>query len=144
MLRHDAGGDADADISNFMLMLKHIQKDGGVELINIQSAIINSTNEHQKAKEVNDDDGAMEFVLAKSKHEYLEACRREEASEKELIEKVKHESLASVPTECGMLEQLVIFDMDFNSLSGEIPEELYDLEALHQLDLNDNDLTGTL
>ena len=35
---HDAGGDVDADISNFMWMSKHIQKDGCVELINIQSA----------------------------------------------------------------------------------------------------------
>ena len=104
MLRHDAGGDADADISNFTLMSKHIQKDGVLELINIQSAILNFTKEHQKAKEVYDDDGAMEFALAKSKHEYLEAYRQEEESEKELIKKVKHEYLASVSS-IQMLEE---------------------------------------
>jgi Leucine-rich repeat (LRR) protein len=34
--------------------------------------------------------------------------------------------------------------MDFNDLTGELPAELFDLNQLQQLDLNDNQLEGPL
>ena len=41
-------------------------------------------------------------------------------------------------------ERLLILDMDFNQLSGALPETLYDLTSLQQLDLNDNQITGSI
>ena len=34
--------------------------------------------------------------------------------------------------------------MDFNDLSGSIPDEIYGLRSLQQLDLNDNEITGSI
>lgn len=34
--------------------------------------------------------------------------------------------------------------MDFNQLTGSIPEEVYGLNSLQQLDLNDNQITGAI
>jgi Leucine-rich repeat (LRR) protein len=48
-----------------------------------------------------------------------------------------------IPESIGNL-QLVIVDLDFNKLSGKIPQSLYNVKSLQQLDLNDNELTGEM
>ena len=37
-----------------------------------------------------------------------------------------------IPTEYGLFDNLLIFDMDFNDLTGPIPEELFDMNVLQQ------------
>lgn len=48
-----------------------------------------------------------------------------------------------IPESIGNLKLLVV-DLDFNELSGKIPQSLYSVNTLQQLDLNDNKLTGQL
>lgn len=51
----------------------------------------------------------------------------------------------TIPTTFGNLTYLTIFDLDENSLTGTIPEELYSSTSfLQQLDLDSNFLTGTI
>ena len=50
----------------------------------------------------------------------------------------------TIPTEVGLLQNLVILDFDFNVLSGSLPNELSNLKRLTQLDMNNNFLTGSL
>ena len=46
----------------------------------------------------------------------------------------------TIPSPFGLL----ILDLDFNSVEGSLPDELYGLSSLQQLDLNDNLITGTI
>lgn len=48
-----------------------------------------------------------------------------------------------IPDSIGNL-QLLIVDLDFNRLTGQIPPSLYNVKTLLQLDLNDNQMTGQL
>ena len=48
-----------------------------------------------------------------------------------------------IPPNLGQLP-LIVLDLDFNELTGEIPEEIYDATTLQQIDLNNNKLTGTI
>ncbi len=48
-----------------------------------------------------------------------------------------------IPESIGNLE-LLILDLDFNRLIGQIPSSLYNVKSLLQLDLNDNQMTGPL
>ncbi|KAL3804686.1 hypothetical protein HJC23_008501 [Cyclotella cryptica] len=50
----------------------------------------------------------------------------------------------TIPTTYGLLERLLILDLDFNNVQGQLPDEIYGLSSLQQLDLNDNLLTGTI
>ena len=58
-----------------------------------------------------------------------------------LLEKGK--LTGSIPSKLGQLP-LIILDLDYNQLSGEIPEDIYDATTLQQIDLNNNQLTGTI
>lgn len=48
----------------------------------------------------------------------------------------------TIPSEMGQLEKLIFIDLDFNQLTGTLPESLYNLVNLTQLDLNNNFLSG--
>lgn len=48
----------------------------------------------------------------------------------------------TIPTEVGVLTNLIFIDLDFNQLSGSLSPELLSLSSLTQLDLNNNELTG--
>ncbi len=48
-----------------------------------------------------------------------------------------------IPESIGKL-RLLILDLDFNRLVGQIPPSLYNVKSLLQLDLNDNQMTGQL
>lgn len=49
----------------------------------------------------------------------------------------------SIPPGLGGLP-LIMLDLDYNELSGNIPDEIYDATTLQQIDLNNNKLTGTI
>jgi hypothetical protein len=49
----------------------------------------------------------------------------------------------SIPPGLGELP-LIMLDLDYNELSGNIPDEIYDATTLQQIDLNNNKLTGTI
>ncbi len=48
-----------------------------------------------------------------------------------------------IPDSIGNLPLLIV-DLDYNRLTGQIPPSLYDVKSLLQLDLNDNQMTGQL
>ena len=50
----------------------------------------------------------------------------------------------SIPSELGQLQGMIFIDLDFNELTGSIPTEIYQLTKLQTLDLNVNLLTGSL
>ena len=50
----------------------------------------------------------------------------------------------SIPSELGQLEKMIFIDLDFNELTGSIPPEIYQLTKLRTLDLNVNLLTGSI
>lgn len=50
----------------------------------------------------------------------------------------------TIPTELGLLTNLIFIDLDYNQISGSLPSELFRLTALTQLDLNDNLLSGSI
>lgn len=57
----------------------------------------------------------------------------------------KGQLYGSIPKEYGSnLTNLRVLDMDYNKLSGPIPNEVYDLVELRELDLNDNRLNGEI
>ena len=49
----------------------------------------------------------------------------------------------SIPPGLGGLP-LIMLDLDYNELSGNIPDEIYDATTLQQIDLNNNKLKGTI
>jgi len=51
---------------------------------------------------------------------------------------------STIPSEIGLLTNLVFVDLDFNELTGILPTELYLLTKLETLDLNDNLLEGNI
>jgi hypothetical protein len=51
---------------------------------------------------------------------------------------------STIPTQIGSLTNLTFLDLDFNVLTGSIPSELYLLTGLTQLDLNNNQFTGNV
>ena len=50
----------------------------------------------------------------------------------------------SIPSEMGLLADLETISFYINSVTGSIPEDLYQLEKLREFDLDRNQLTGTL
>lgn len=50
----------------------------------------------------------------------------------------------TIPTEIGILSNLIFIDLDFNKLTGTLTPELYSLTDLTQLDLNDNHFSGPI
>jgi hypothetical protein len=49
-----------------------------------------------------------------------------------------------IPTEIGILTNLIFLDLDFNALTGTLSSELLSLSTLTQLDLNNNQFTGSI
>mmetsp|Transcript_9202 Transcript_9202/g.26287 ORF Transcript_9202/g.26287 Transcript_9202/m.26287 type:complete len:658 (-) Transcript_9202:185-2158(-) len=49
-----------------------------------------------------------------------------------------------IPSQIGELPNLIFLDLDFNSLTGALPIELFTLSGMTQLDLNNNALTGNV
>lgn len=49
-----------------------------------------------------------------------------------------------IPTEVGLLTNLVFIDLDFNMITGSLSSELLSLSKLEQLDLNGNHMTGSI
>lgn len=49
-----------------------------------------------------------------------------------------------IPTEVGLLTNLIFIDLDFNQLTGSLHSELLSLSSLTQLDINDNQMTGSV
>jgi hypothetical protein len=52
--------------------------------------------------------------------------------------------VSTIPTEVGQLANLIFIDLDFNELTGSLSSELLSLSSLTQLDLNDNKMTGSI
>ena len=52
--------------------------------------------------------------------------------------------VSTIPTEVGLLTNLIFLDLDFNALTGSLTSELLSLSSLTQLDLNNNQLTGSI
>ena len=44
----------------------------------------------------------------------------------------------------GLLTNLIFIDLDFNKLTGSLTSELLSLSSLTQLDINDNQMTGSI
>ncbi len=51
---------------------------------------------------------------------------------------------STIPSEIGLLTKLVFMDLDFNELTGSLPIALFSLTNLETLDLNDNFLEGDI
>jgi Leucine-rich repeat (LRR) protein len=51
---------------------------------------------------------------------------------------------STIPSEIGILTKLVFLDLDFNELTGSLPTSLYSLTDLETLELNDNFLEGDI
>lgn len=51
---------------------------------------------------------------------------------------------STIPTEIGILTNLIFVDFDFNQLTGTLSSELLSLSSLTQLDLNNNQLSGSI
>jgi hypothetical protein len=51
---------------------------------------------------------------------------------------------STIPTEIGVLTHLIFIDLDFNQLTGSLTSQLLSLTSLTQLDLNNNQLTGSI
>jgi Leucine-rich repeat (LRR) protein len=51
---------------------------------------------------------------------------------------------STIPTEVGLMTNLIFIDLDFNALTGSLSSELLSLSSLTQLDLNNNQLTGSI
>lgn len=51
---------------------------------------------------------------------------------------------STIPTEVGQLTNLIFIDLDFNQLTGTLTPELLSLSSLTQLDLNNNQLSGPI
>ena len=49
----------------------------------------------------------------------------------------------NIPSQLGQLP-LIILDLDYNQLGGDIPDEIYDATTLQQIDLNNNQLGGII
>lgn len=49
-----------------------------------------------------------------------------------------------LPSEIGLLSQLIFLDLDFNDLSGSLPTEIYLLTGLTQFDINNNRFSGKI
>jgi hypothetical protein len=49
-----------------------------------------------------------------------------------------------IPTEIGLLTNLIFIDLDFNQITGILTPELLSLSSLTQLDLNNNNMTGSV
>jgi Leucine-rich repeat (LRR) protein len=52
--------------------------------------------------------------------------------------------VGTIPTEIGLLSNLIFIDLDFNDLTGTLSSELLSLSSLNQLDVNDNRLSGSI
>lgn len=52
--------------------------------------------------------------------------------------------IGTIPTEIGILKDLIYIDLDFNALTGTLSSELLSLSSLTQLDLNNNKLSGNV
>ena len=51
---------------------------------------------------------------------------------------------STIPTEIEALTNLVFLDLDFNQLEGSLTTQLLSLRSLEQLDLNNNRFTGSI
>lgn len=52
--------------------------------------------------------------------------------------------MSTIPTEIEALSRLTFLDLDFNELTGSLTTQLLSLSNLEQLDLNNNQLTGAI
>lgn len=51
---------------------------------------------------------------------------------------------STIPTEIGLLTNLIFLDLDYNQLTGSLTSELLSLSSLTQLDINNNNMTGSI
>jgi Leucine-rich repeat (LRR) protein len=51
---------------------------------------------------------------------------------------------STIPTEIGLMSNLIFLDLDFNALTGSLSSELLSLTSLTTLDINNNKFSGSI
>ena len=50
----------------------------------------------------------------------------------------------AIPSTLGQLSELMVLDLDYNAIGGSIPQEIAKAMNLQMIDLNDNNLVGSI